>query len=124
MTFTRLAFLSLLVPVLFGQDISGSYRGAIKVEAGADSRVVEGVIIIKENNGTVTVSAGPDSGEQYPAESVQRDGNRLKVVILAGSERPRKLTFDFTVNDSMLSGTGTLERDGQTQTGKLEFKKQ
>jgi len=80
--------------------------------------------MIKDGSGSLTVSAGPDASEQCPAESVQRDGSRLKVVITAGSERPRKLTFTFSVAGNLLTGTGTLKRDGQTQTGKVVFKKQ
>ena len=124
MNVTRLAFLALLAPTLFAQDITGSYRGTIKVDGGGDSRVIDGFIIIKESNGAVTVSAGPDASEQYPAESVQRDGNTIKFVVLAGSETPRKLSFDLTIKENQLTGKAIFERDGKTQTGTLEFKKQ
>lgn len=124
MNLSRLAFLALLTSALYAQGLSNSYSGAIKVEAGAGSRTVKGVIVIKDSNGELTVSAGPNSGEQYPAQSVQRDGNTLKFEVIAGSERPRTLKFDLTVKDDTLSGKIILEREGQTQTGMLEFKKQ
>ena len=125
MNLTRLALLTMLASALCAQDLSGSYRGTIKVEEGDDSRTIRGLIIIKENNGTLTISAGPDPTEQFPAYSVQRNGSTIKFTVTDRADIPRKLTFDLTVKEDLLSGKVTIvEGDGRLQTGTLEFKKQ
>ena len=125
MKLTRLALLTLLASALWAQDLSGSCRGTIKVEAIDDSCTIQGLIIIKENSGTLTVSAGPDSIEQLPAYSVQRSGSAIKFTVTDRADTPRKLTFDLTLKEEVLSGKVTIvEGDGRMQTGTLEFKKQ
>ena len=125
MKLTRFTLLTLLASALCAQEISGSYRGTIQVEDREESRTIRGMIIVKENNGTLTVSAGPDSIEQFPAYSVQRNGSTIKFTVTDRADIPRKLTFDLTLKEDLLSGKVTIvDGDGRMRTGTLEFKKQ
>jgi len=125
MKLTRLALLTLLASSLCAQDLSGSYRGTIQVEDGENSRTIRGLILIKENSGRLTISAGPDPIEQFPAYSLERNGSKVKFTVTDRADIPRKLTFDLTLKENLLTGKVTIvEGDGRMQTGALEFKKQ
>lgn len=124
MRFSRLASLACLTASLFAQDISGTYAGTITIEEEGSSRTEKGLIIVKENAGGLSITAGPTSAEQYTANSIQRNGMTLKFEVTAGVETPHMLRFDVAVKDTALSGTVTSQREGKTKTLPLEFKKQ
>lgn len=124
MRFSRLAFLACFTTALFAQEVSGSYAGTITIEEDGSSRVEKGLIIVKEDAGRLSITAGPSPSEQYTAKNIQREGASLKFEVTAGVENPHLLKFDVSVKDTALSGTVTSHREGKTKTLALEFKKQ
>lgn len=105
--------------------IVGTYAGVVKT-ATPDGAPDEdsGVIVIKEDAGKLTISAGPSLEELIPGVNVARKGDRVLFDLTLGGDVPRVLKFEIAVTGSQLTGQVSWQRDDRTVQAVLEFARQ
>jgi hypothetical protein len=99
-------------------DVSGTWSGTLKV-TGPDGQTQDDTIhlILKQEGGKVTGTAGPSAGEQLPIEKVAVEGNKvtMEVPLPDGAFR-----FDVVLEGDRLKGEVTLSAGGQTMKAKMD----
>ena len=100
-----IAVIALLLAVSPASDVTGTWTGSFHV-AGGDHAIPQ-VILFKQDGNTLTGSAGPDAGEQYPIENGKADGDRVTFELTSGEWR-------FTYNLKQ-SGDRTRTCDNPTK---------
>lgn len=104
-------------------DLAGTYTGEIVIQSSEGTRESTAMIVIKEEGGTVRVTAGPDAGEQIEATGVKTDGGKLTFEVKPPSG-PSVIRFAVEVRDGRLTGGLTMQRGEETRTARLDLKKQ
>lgn len=97
-------------------DITGKWSGTFAPEGDNPSGAYA---ILKQTGTTITGSAGPDEGQQWPLTEGKLQGNHLTGVVTSPEGMVFKL--DLTVTGDKISGQANGSRDGQPMKGKLEL---
>jgi hypothetical protein len=99
-------------------DVSGTWSGTLKI-TGPDGQTQDDTIhlILKQEGGKVTGTAGPSAGEQLPIGKGAVEGNKvsMEVAIPNGA-----FEFDLVVEEDHLKGGVTLSAGGQTLKAKMD----
>jgi hypothetical protein len=99
-------------------DISGTWSGTLKI-TGPDGQAQDDTIhmILKQDGGKLTGTAGPSAGEQLPIEKGAVDGDKvtMEVPIPNGSFK-----FAIALEGDHLKGDVTLSAGGQTMKAKMD----
>ncbi len=102
------------VPAL-AADVTGTWKVTISI----GDETMTGMAVLKQTGDKVEGSIGPDERNQHPLDGVVK-GN---LITLTTHPRPgRTVAFDkcdLTVDGDKM--TGTTERSGSTDKGKIEF---
>src|SRR5664280_2614060 len=105
-------FSAVLALVASAADVSGTWSGTLKI-TGPDGQTQGDTIhlILKQDGGKLTGSAGPSAGEQLPIEKGAVDGNNvtMEVPIPNGAFK-----FAIALDGDHLKGDVTLAAAGQT----------
>jgi hypothetical protein len=91
-------------------DVTGKWSGSFKAE-GADHDISQ-LMILKQRGSTLSGSAGPDAGEQYPVENGRVDGNTVSFQVTTGEWR---FSYHLTVEKNSLSGDLKLESTSESR---------
>ena len=99
-------------------DVSGTWSGTLKI-TGPDGKTQDDTIhlILQQEGGKLTGTAGPSAGEQLPIEKDAVDGNNvtMEVPIPNGAFK-----FVIALDGDHLKGDVTLAAAGQTMKAKLD----
>ena len=99
-------------------DVSGTWSGTLKI-TGPDGQAQDDTIhmVLKQEGGKLTGTAGPNASEQLPIEKGAVVGNKvtMEVPIPNGA-----FTFDITLEGDHLKGDVTLGAGGQTMKAKMD----
>ncbi len=99
-------------------DVSGTWSGTLKI-AGPDGQAQDDTIhmILKQDGGKLTGTAGPSASEQLPIEKGVVEGNKItmEVPIPNGTFK-----FDIALDGEHLKGDVTLTAGGQTMKAKMD----
>jgi hypothetical protein len=95
-------------------DLTGKWSGSFRAE-GADHSISQ-LIILKQQGGTLSGSAGPDTSEQYPIENGTVDGNKATFAVTTGEW---KFAYALTLKENSLSGDLTLESTTERRKAKV-----
>jgi hypothetical protein len=99
-------------------DVSGTWSGTLKI-TGPDGKTQDDTIhlILQQEGGKLTGTAGPSAGEQLPIEKGAVDGNNvtMEVPIPNGAFK-----FAIALDGDHLKGDVTLAAAGQTMKAKLD----
>jgi hypothetical protein len=99
-------------------DVSGTWSGTLRV-TGTDGQTQDDTIhlILKQEGGKVTGTAGPSVGEQLPVEKGAVEGNKvtMEVPVPNGAFR-----FDVALEGDHLKGAVTLSAGGQTMKATMD----
>lgn len=107
--------LILLVAVqMTAADLSGKWSGSFKAE-GADQSIPQ-LIILTQRGTTLSGSAGPNAGEQYPLENGKIEGKKASFQVTTGEW---KFTYDLTLANDSLSGDLKLQSTSESRTGRV-----
>jgi len=96
-------------------DVSGTWTGTLKVEGQAQDDTV--YMVLKQDGGKLTGTAGPTASEQMPIEKGVVDGNKatMEVAVPNGTFK-----FDIALDGDHLKGDVTLSAGGQTMKAKMD----
>ena len=108
---------------LFAQDISGIYKGTLKVESG-DGSDGTGYIVVKQMGENLTITAGPGPDEQHETIHVERKGEQLKFEVDREGDGSRLMKFDLLMKDGKLTGTITMTTENGKKVARLDLAKQ
>jgi hypothetical protein len=99
-------------------DVSGTWSGTLKI-TGPDGQTQDDTIhlILKQEDGKLTGTAGPSAGEQLPIEKGAVEGNKvtMEVPVPQGAFK-----FDIALDGDHLKGDVTLTGAGQTMKAKMD----
>ena len=99
-------------------DVSGTWSGTLKI-TGPDGQMQDDTIhmVLKQDGGKLTGTAGPSAGEQLPIEKGAVDGDNvtMEVPIPNGA-----LKFAIRLEGDHLKGDVALSAGGQTMKAKMD----
>ena len=108
----------ILAAVASAADLSGTWSGTLKI-TGPDGQAQDDTIhmVLKQDGGKLTGTAGPTAGEQLPIERGAVDGNKatMEVPIPNGS-----FTFACVLEGDHLKGDVVMSAGGQTMKAKMD----
>jgi len=111
-------FSAVLALVASAADVSGTWSGTLKI-TGPDGQTQGDTIhlILKQDGGKLTGTAGPTAGEQLPIEkgAVEGDKVTMEVPVPNGAFK-----FDVAIEGDHLKGEVTLAAGGQTMKAKMD----
>lgn len=117
----RLFLLILFAAGLWAADATGTWSGSLIVTAadGTDqSRPAH--LVLKQDGTRLTGTAGPNAEEQNPIANGKVENDTLMFDVTRDEATMR---FVLKIDGDHLTGVVTRERDGQTQTAKLDVKR-
>ena len=99
-------------------DVSGTWSGTLKI-TGPDGQTQDDTIhlILKQDGGKLTGTAGPSAGEQLPIEKGAVEGAKvtMELPVPQGAFK-----FDVALDGDHLKGDVTLAAGGQTTKAKMD----
>lgn len=102
-------------------DFTGTWSGTLKITT-PDGQTQDDTIhmILKQDGGKLTGTAGPNAGEQLPIEKGVVEGNKItmEVPVPQGAFK-----FDVALDGDHLKGDVTLAAGGQTMKAKMDATK-
>jgi hypothetical protein len=115
----RAALLSVVLTLAASAgDISGTWSGSLKI-TGPDGQTQDDTVhmVLKQEGGKLTGTAGPNASEQMPIEKGTVDGNKvtLEVPIPNGTFK-----FDIALDGEHLKGDVTMSAGGQAMKAKMD----
>lgn len=96
-------------------DVTGKWTGSFSPE-GQDAS--NAIVFLKQSGTSVTGSAGPDEGTQWPLSDGKLVGNKLTGTVSSPDGMVFKL--DLTLTGDRISGDVAMTHDGQTMKGKID----
>jgi hypothetical protein len=99
-------------------DVSGTWSGTLKI-AGPDGQMQDDTIhlVLKQDGGKLTGTAGPNAGEQLPIEKGAVVGNKITMEVPVPNGA---FQFDVAIDGDHLKGDVTLSAGGQTMKAKMD----
>lgn len=102
-------------------DVSGTWSGALKITT-PDGQIQDDTIhlILKQDGGKLTGTAGPTAAEQLPIEKGVVEGNKvtMEVPVPQGAFK-----FEVALDGDHLKGDVTLAAGGQSMKAKMDATK-
>lgn len=114
-----LIFFLITALCLCAGDISGKWSG--QWETSPDGGPGPHYMVLKQEGGTVTGTAGPTENQQMAITNGTVTGDTLKFDI--SIPNGPTLKFEFKVTGDAMDGTAVLEMNGQKQQMKLSAKR-
>ena len=115
-----LCLLALTAAGLLAADATGTWTGNMTVSDSNGERTRPAHLVLKQEGTKLTGTACPDAGEQHPIENGKAENDTLTFEVPTGST---SMKFSLKLEGDSIKGTITRERDGQTQTAKLDVKR-
>ena len=102
-------------------DADGRWSGTMTVRTSEGTeRVAPALLVLEQNGATITGSAGPDDSERHEIQNGKAENGALTFEVQNGESVMR---FNLKHEGDEMKGEITRERDGQTQTAKLDLKR-
>ena len=107
---------------LMAADATGKWSGSlIRTSSDGQEHVGPALLELKQEGATLTGTAGPDAGERHNIQNGKaEDGN----ITFEVPNNESVMKFTLKQEGDSIKGSVTRERDGQTQTAKLDVKRE
>src|SRR5919202_298655 len=92
-------FVCLAAMTAMAADVSGKWSGTFSPEGQNPSNAY---LIVKQNGSTITGSAGPDEGQQWPITNGKIQGNHITGAVTSPDGMVYKI--DITVDGDRMTG--------------------
>ena len=115
---------SLLAQAPAPTSVTGSWEGTLSFFK--DGQIVDTdpvYMVLKQDGGTLTGTAGPNAGRQFAISKVKfnaaKDVTTMQFEVDAGS---LVIWFDLKLANGVIKGTASGDKNGETQTAQVELK--
>lgn len=111
--------IALFAMTAMAADVSGKWSGSFAPEGQDPSGAF---VILKQTGATLTGSAGPDEGQQWPLSNGKITGNK----ITGDVTNPDGMVFklDLVLEGDHIKGEVNASREGQTIKAKVDLTRQ
>lgn len=111
----------LAVASAIAADANGRWSGTMSYRTSDGSeRVGPALLILKQDGSTISGSAGPDDSERHEIQNGKSDNGNLTFDVPTGETI---MKFNLKHEGDEIKGEITRQRDGETQTAKLDLKR-
>ena len=119
----KLGLFFLLVASAIAGDVSGTWRGTITIpgQGGEGEQQTTAYMVLKQQDGQVTGSAGQDEGEVYPIRNGKVDGDEVRFELAPGNA---VMTFVLKRDGEEMKGTVRREEDGHAADAEITVKRE
>jgi hypothetical protein len=112
-----LAF-ALFAMTAMAADVTGKWSGTFSPEGQDPSGAF---VVLKQSGTTLTGTAGPDEGQQWPLANGKIQGNKITGEVTSPEGMIFKL--DLVVEGDQIKGDVNATRDGQPMKAKVDLKR-
>ena len=98
-------------------DVSGKWTGTFVTDSG---EAQPAYIVIKQAGATLTGTAGPDEGQQWPIRNGKIDGNELSVEV-QHPDSGMVFKVDLVLTGDRLKGNITGSQGAEAMSGKMDL---
>lgn len=110
------ALLLLFASTAMAADLSGKWSGSFRGE-GSDHSIPQ-LLLLRQKGTTLSGTAGPNAGEQYPIENGRVEGNTASFQVTTGEW---KFTYNLSAENNFLSGVLKLESPTESRSAKVKL---
>jgi len=111
--------IALFAMTAMAADVTGKWSGSFVPEGQDPSGAF---VILKQAGSTLTGSAGPDEGQQWPLTNGKITGNKITGEVTSPEGMIFKL--DLVLEGDHIKGDANATRDGQPMKAKVELTRQ
>jgi hypothetical protein len=104
---------------LVAADAAGKYEGGLSVTTPEGDRNLSAMVVIEQTGETLSVTAGPNAGEQAAASKVKLEGEKLTFE-LQPPNGGDPWVFDLKLEGKRLTGSVKMYKNGEAFNGKLD----
>jgi hypothetical protein len=108
--------IALFAMTAMAADVTGKWSGSFSPEGQNPSNAF---VILKQTGTTVTGSAGPDEGQQWPLTNGKIQGNKITGDVTSPDGIVYKL--DLVLENDRIKGDANATREGQTMKAKVDL---
>jgi hypothetical protein len=108
--------IALFAMTAMAADVTGKWSGSFSPEGQNPSNAF---VILKQTGTTVTGSAGPDEGQQWPLTNGKIQGNKITGDVTSPDGIVYKL--DLVLENDRIKGDADATREGQTMKAKVDL---
>ena len=106
---------------MLAADISGKWSGKVTIPTPEGPKLDEAYVVVKQDGGTVTGTAGKDEFEQREFKNGKLEGDVFTFELPTSEGSPFKVRMK--VEGDTMAGDVERERDGETMKAKIEMKR-
>lgn len=103
---------------LFAADATGTWKGTLTPASGQGGPAH---LVLKQDGDKLTGTGGPGANEQHAIQNGKAEGGKLTFDLPSPNV---VMKFTLVQEGDQIKGDITRERDGQTQTAKLDVKRE
>ncbi len=111
--------IALFAMTAMAADVTGKWSGSFVPEGQNPSGAF---VILKQTGTTITGSAGPDEGQQWPLTNGKITGNKITGEVTSPEGMVFKL--DLVLDGDHIKGAANSTRDGQTMKATVDLTRQ
>ncbi len=118
-TLVNTLLIALFAMTAMAADVTGKWSGSFVPEGQNPSGAF---VILKQTGTTITGSAGPDEGQQWPLTNGKITGNKITGEVTSPEGMVFKL--DLVLDGDHIKGAANSTRDGQTMKATVDLTRQ
>lgn len=118
----QIFLLTLAAVGLMAADATGIWTGTLVVsKSDGTDKPGPAYLVLKQEGSKISGSAGPSADEQHPMSVGKAEDGAITFELPTGSA---VMKFKLQQTGEEIKGSVTRERDGETETAKLEVKRE
>jgi hypothetical protein len=106
----------------FAGDATGKWSGSFNVTRGSETKEATAFMVLTQDGGKITGTAGPNADEQFPIKSGAIAGDKIQLVVQP-HEGP-EIAMTLTLDGDRLTGEAKGEHEGEKLSAKLDLKRE
>ena len=115
----HLLLFALTAASMLAADATGKWTGTLT--PSGDSNSHPAMLVLKQEGSSVTGTAGPDEGERHNIQNGKIENDSITFEVPQGET---VMKFNLKLEGDQLQGDITRQRGDQTQTAKLNLKRE